>query len=169
MGRLQCVSHSEWWGPSQAGDPQLQLTQSYQCTHTHTQSCPTLCNPLDYIYNLPSSSAYGIFQAKILQWVATSYSKGSSWPRDLTHVFCIFCIGRWILYHCATKEAQYCPCILHAKLLHFSPTLQHYGLWPTRLLCPWDIPDENTWVDSHSVLQGIFLTQESNPGLLHCK
>ena len=91
------------------------------CVCARTQSCPTLCNPLDY--NLPSSSAHGIFQAKILQWVATYYSRGSSWPRDLTHVFCIFCIGRWILYHCATQEAQYCQYILHAKLLHLWLTL----------------------------------------------
>ena len=91
------------------------------CVCVRTQSCPTLCDPLDY--NLPSSSAHGISQAKILQSVATSYSKGSSWPRNLTHVFCISGIGRWILYDCTTQEAQYCPCILHAKLLHLWPTL----------------------------------------------
>ena len=40
---------------------------------------------------------------------------------------------------------------------------------PTRLLCPWDSPGKNTGVGSSSLLQGIFLTQESNPGLLHCR
>ena len=38
-----------------------------------------------------------------------------------------------------------------------------------RLLCPWDFPDKNTGVSFHFLLQGIFLTQESNPGLLHCR
>ena len=38
-----------------------------------------------------------------------------------------------------------------------------------RLLCPWDSPDKNTGVGSHSLLQGIFLTQESDLGLLHCR
>ena len=39
-------------------------------------------------------------------------------------------------------------------------SLQPYGLYPTRLLCPWDSPDKNTGVGCHALLQGIFLTQE---------
>ena len=45
-----------------------------------TQSCPTLCHPMDC--SLPASSVYGIFQARILEWVAISCSRGSSQPRD---------------------------------------------------------------------------------------
>ena len=67
------------------------------------QSCLTLCNPMDC--NPPGSSVYGIFQARILEWVAISYSVGSSQPRDQTHVSCVSCIGRQILYHYATWEA----------------------------------------------------------------
>ena len=44
-----------------------------------------------------------------------------------------------------------------------------HGLWCTRLLCRWDSPDKSTRVGSHSLLQGIFLTQGQNPGLLHCR
>ena len=40
---------------------------------------------------------------------------------------------------------------------------------PTRLLCSWDSPGKNTGVASHSLLQGIFLTQGSNLGLLNCR
>ena len=40
---------------------------------------------------------------------------------------------------------------------------------PARFLCPWNSPGKNTGVGGHSLLQGIFLTQESNPGLLHCR
>ena len=54
------------------------------------QSCPTLCNPMDC--SLPGSSVCGISQARILEWVAISFSRGSSWPRDWTHVSCI--VGR---------------------------------------------------------------------------
>ena len=61
-----------------------------------TQSCLTLCNP---------SSDHGIFQATILEWVAISYSRGSSRPRDWTHISYISPIGRQILYHCTTWEA----------------------------------------------------------------
>ena len=43
------------------------------------------------------------------------------------------------------------------------------GLQPARLLCPWDSPGKNTGVGCHFPLQGIFPTQGSNPGLLHCR
>ena len=49
-------------------------------------SCSTLCNSMDY--NPPGSSVHGIFQARILEWVAISSSRGSSWPRDESHVSC---------------------------------------------------------------------------------
>ena len=45
-----------------------------------TQSCPTLCDPMDC--SLPGSSIHGIFQARVLEWVAISFSRGSSRPRD---------------------------------------------------------------------------------------
>ena len=45
-----------------------------------TKSCPTLCNPMDY--NSPVSSVRGIFQARILERVSISFSRGSSPPRD---------------------------------------------------------------------------------------
>ena len=45
-----------------------------------TQSCLTLCNPMDY--SSPGSSVHGILQTRILEWVAISFSRGSSQPRD---------------------------------------------------------------------------------------
>ena len=48
------------------------------------QSCPTLCNPMDC--SLPGSSIHGILQARVLDWVAISFSRGSSQPRDRTWV-----------------------------------------------------------------------------------
>ena len=48
-------------------------------------------------------------------------------------------------------------------------TLRPRGLEPTRLLCPWDSPGRNTGVGCHFLLQGIFPTQGSNVGLLHCR
>ena len=45
-----------------------------------TQSCPTLGNPMDY--SLPGFSVHGISQARILEWVAISSSRGSSQSRD---------------------------------------------------------------------------------------
>ena len=54
--------------------------------------CPTLCHPTDC--GPPGSSVHGILQARTLEWVAISSSRGSSWPRDQAHVSCISCIAR---------------------------------------------------------------------------
>ena len=61
------------------------------------------CDPMDC--SPPDSFVHGIFQARILEWVAISFSQASSWPRDR---ICVFCIGRWILYCWATWEARLC-------------------------------------------------------------
>ena len=50
------------------------------------QLCPTLCHPWEC--KLPGS-VHGIFQARVLEWLAISFSRESSWPRDWTWVFCI--------------------------------------------------------------------------------
>ena len=51
------------------------------------QSCPTLCDPI--VYSPLGSSVHGIFQARILEWVAIPFSRGSSQPRDWMLVSCI--------------------------------------------------------------------------------
>ena len=56
------------------------------------QLCPTPCNPMDY--SLPGSSVHGISQARVLEWVAIPFSRGSSQPRDRTQVSCI--AGRFL-------------------------------------------------------------------------
>ena len=53
--------------------------------------------------SLPGPSVHGIFQAKILEGVAISFSREISQPKDQTGVSCI---GRWILHHWATRDAQ---------------------------------------------------------------
>ena len=72
-----------------------------QARQAITQSCPTLCNPMDC--SLPGFSVHGVFQARVLEWVAISFSRGSSCPRDPTQVFCI-AGRRFTLW--ATKEAH---------------------------------------------------------------
>ena len=66
-------------------------------------SCLTLCGPMDY--NPPGSSAHGILQARRLEWVAISSSRGCSWSRDWNCISYISCISRQILYHCTTWKA----------------------------------------------------------------
>ena len=60
----------------------------------YAQSCPTLCNPMDY--SPPGSTVHGIFQARILERVAIFYLRLYSWPRVQTHISCVSCFGRWI-------------------------------------------------------------------------
>ena len=88
-----------------------------------SQSCLTLCDPMD-------CTIHGILQARILEWVAFPFSRGSSQPRDQTQVSHI--AGGFFI-----AEPQGKP--------------------------------KNTGVGSLSLLQGIFLTQESNQGFLHCR
>ena len=68
------------------------LLQYAKCVHVcsvESNSCNAMnCSP-------PSSSVCGIFQASTLEWVAISFSRGSSRPRDWTHISCISCIGRF--------------------------------------------------------------------------
>ena len=54
---------------------------------------------------VPGSSVHRILQARILGWVATSSSRGSSWPRDQTNVFYVSCIDKWIFYHWAPGKS----------------------------------------------------------------
>ena len=76
--------------------PWLEVSQQETCClviKSHpTRLCPMDCSPL-------GSSICGISQARILEWVAIPFSKGSSQPRDQTCVFCTSCIGRKVLYH----------------------------------------------------------------------
>ena len=115
------------------------------------KSCLTFCDFMDY--SLPGSSLPGISQAKILEWVAISFSRGSSWRRDWTWVSCI--TGRFFTIW-ATSESE-----SHSVV---PDSLQPHGLYS-----PWNSPDQNTEVGSLSLLQGIFPTQGLNPGVPYCR
>ena len=65
-----------------------------------------LCHPMDC--SLPSSSVHGISQARILEWVAISSFKTSSFPRDWTHISTSPALAGEFFYHWATWEAQHC-------------------------------------------------------------
>ena len=96
------------------------------------------CDPL--LYSQPGSSVRGIFQTRILEWVAISFSRGNSWPRNWTYV----CgIGRQILYHWGTWEVWHvaiCCCRCSVQLLSRVWLLRPHGLQHTRLPCPSPTP-----------------------------
>ena len=88
------------WASSMAR-PGWELGISSCCHCLVPKSCPILCNPMDC--SPPGSSVYGISKARISEYIAISFSRRYSRPRDRTF---ISCIGRWILFQWATREAQ---------------------------------------------------------------
>jgi len=68
------------------------------CVHAKSlQSCPALCNPMDY--SPSGSSVHGTLQARTLEWIAISSSRGSSQLKDGIRFSYVSCIGRRVLYH----------------------------------------------------------------------
>ena len=145
-------------------------------------SCVWLCDPMDS--NTPGSSVHGIFQARILEWFAISYSTGSSWPRNNTQVSWVSCIGRQILYHWETWEACFEMFFLIEVSVQFSlvtqscPTLcdpmnrsmpglpvQHQLLEPTQTHVHWvgDAIQPSHPLSSPSPLPSIFPASGSFP------
>ena len=82
--------------PNRVNQFWAKLLRSLKVKVKVTQSCPTLCNPMDY-------TVYGILQARILEWVALPFSRGSSQPRDWTQVSRI--AGEFFISW-AVREAQ---------------------------------------------------------------
>ena len=76
------------------------------CCCSVTKLCLTLCDPVNC--SLPGSSVHGISRARKLEWVAISFSRGSSQPNVQTH---IFCIGKRVYYHWTTREPLYECCL----------------------------------------------------------
>ena len=88
--------------------------------------------------SLPGSSVHGIFHANILELVATSYSRGYSWPRDRT---CSFCIGRWTLDHLPTGKpwSMKSPKMqrsLHLRSIILAPLKAIISVFPIHYLVP---------------------------------
>ena len=89
------------------------------------------------------------------------YDNGALPPGGMCHsTLCCSVLGLWatLCMSVCMLFAQLCPTVLWPQ-----------GLWPIKLLCPWNSPGKNTGVGCHSLFQGIFPTQGLNLGLLHCR
>ena len=71
------------------------------CAYIHVQLCLTLCDPMDC--SPPGPSVYAVLQVRLMKWVAVSYSRESSQPRDQTHVSWI---GRWVFFTSESPVAE---------------------------------------------------------------
>ena len=92
-------------------------------------------------------------------------------------MYCMIALTGYSVFH-LTSSAHfwhllvYFVCLLVAQsdwVAQSCLTLPSHGLWPTRLLCPWNSPGKNTGAGCHFLLQGIFPTQRLNPRLPHCR
>ena len=102
------------------------------CFPEYVPSCLTLCDPMRC--SLPGPSVRGMLQARILEWVAISSSKGSSPPRDQTWVPCI-----------AGDSFPSEPQGAVLSLSVMSNSLQPHRLQPARLFCPWGFSRQEYW------------------------
>ena len=98
--------------------------------------------------SLPGSSVYGILQARIVESVAISFSRGSSWPRDRTHVSYVSYLGRQVLYHFTTLGGH--PQLWISKFyeLYFQCPSRMQPLFTTSTTC--------TVVPAASFFQGLW-------------
>ena len=103
---------STWMKCGQSHMAESQLELSVPCVHAKwLQSCPALCDPIDC--SPPGSSVHGILQARILESVAISFSRGSSQPRDQT---CVSCMAAGFFTTSTIWDARLCPAVLrHPK------------------------------------------------------
>ena len=94
-----CISYRVFFTTSDTWKT-LRAVESESVKMLLVQSYPTPCNPMDY--SPPGSNVHGILQARIMEWVAIFFSRGSSQPRDQTWISCITG-GHFTV--CATREA----------------------------------------------------------------
>ena len=117
------------------------------------QSCPTRCNPMDC--RLPGSSVHGTSQAKILEWVAISYSRGSSRPKDRS---CVSCSASGFFTNWATREAS---CCFPEKLWIYISSSNIWDCLTVHL--SWENNSEvgQGFIDIHDAYCNIYIKQKS--------
>ena len=108
----------------------------------------------------PGSSVHGISQARILEWVAISFSRGIFPIQGSNSCLLHWQVDSLVLSHQGSPQTP---------VRSESCSVVSDSLWLHGLYSPWNSPGQNTGVGSLSLLQGIFPTQGSNPGHLHCR
>ena len=91
-----------------------------------TQSCPPLCDPM--VCSLPGSHVHGIFQARVLDWIAISFPRGSSRPRDRSWVSCIANRCFYCLSH-QRSHTWWLNAALHALFYYPGPSTTLWAAW----------------------------------------
>ena len=95
---VQLFTHSLWLAWGLGGSDGVEMQTGMGGHVGKFILCACTLNRVWLFGTPPGSSVHGIYQVRILEWVAISFSRGSSRPRDGTSVSCVACTGRWILY-----------------------------------------------------------------------
>ena len=127
------------------------------------QSCPTLCSPMDC--SPPGSSVLGISQARV--WSALLCLLQGVFPTQGSNLH-LLSLLHWQAGFLPLVPMCVCVCVCISSV-QFSCSVVSDSLWPHGLYGQWNSPCQNTGVGNLSLLQGIFPTQGSNPGLPHCR
>ena len=109
------------------------------CWVLFAQSCLALCDFMNC--SLPGSSVHGILQARILEWIAIPFSRGSSWPRGQTQVSCF--VGRFFTIWATGKMGPIISGPHHALLFTPRPLL----LLSLLFVCVLSFPPLLAWLD----------------------
>ena len=125
----------------------------YCCLAAHLR--PTLCDPMDC--SPPGSSVHVTSQARILEWVAISFSKGSSRPgiKPASPALAGGFITSW-------PPGKPCCCCCCSAASIVSDSVPTHRRQPTRLPHPWDSPGKNTGVGCHFLLQCMKVKSDSD-------
>ena len=107
----------------------------------------------------PQSSQWSLNSWKRLEKLASNRHFSSTWPLGLWKLQVSWLKPGSIAAHSALWACMY------AVTSVVSDSLRPFGLWPARLLCPWNSPGKNTGVGCYALLQGIFPTRGLNPCL----
>ena len=131
------------------------------------QSCPTLCDPIDG--SPPGSPVPGILQARTLEWVAISFSNAWKWKLKVKLLSRVRLLATpWTAAYQAPQSMGFSRQEYWSGVPLPSPksrSVMSISLRPHGLYSPWNYPGQNTGLGSLSLLQGIFLSQGSNPHL----
>ena len=116
---LQSLLHGYLSHPAEIPTPCSELPRDAFLAWPHLMCMRVSVLSRVWLFVTPCFSVHEIFQARILEWVAISFSRRSSWPRDRTGISCVSCIGRWVFAtappgkpptsNAAAKSLQSCP------------------------------------------------------------
>ena len=129
LGKVENHAYSLWSPPRALNS--VRLSSLHCCLCSVVQSCPTFCNRMDC--SPPGSTIHWILQARILEWVVISSSRGSFQLRDRTSISWVSCTTGWFFSteplgksHTTLHTSAFCQLPLPTWLWPTNPVMDYY-------------------------------------------